>query len=179
MRTLLFLFSLAVLTSCNKDKTTPATNNSGTYSFEYTFKGQKYTWSGAMPVSSNIGAYATISTDLKIVLNRDIPTGSNYYPIMSFSIPNTGIGQFEVNPTSAKITPQNPNPTVCGVTLGIPNPSSDTYSSGLGSSKVNISITEFQQGRGGHVKGSFSGTIYNLNGSAETISGSFDAYRIN
>lgn len=178
MKNLFILISLSLLTCCKKGTTNPVNNNSGTYSFEYTFKGQKYSWSGALPLATSVGGYATFTTDLKIALVRDAPNTTNYYPIVSISVPNTGTGQFEVNPSTGKSTPQNPYPSTFGIQFGVTNPSSEVYTSGLGNGKVIVNITEINQGSGGHVKGSFSGTLYNLDGAAEPITGSFDAYRL-
>jgi hypothetical protein len=178
MKNLFILISLSLLTCCKKGTTNPANNNSGTYSFEYTFKGQKYSWSGAKSFVSNVGPIATFTTDLKITLVRDAPNTTNYYPTVSISVPNTGTGQFELDENTGKITPQNPYPSVCGIILGVATVSSNVYTSGNGNGKVTVKITEINQGSGGHVKGSFSGTLCNLDGVAEPITGSFDAYRL-
>ena len=144
---------------CKKDTTTPIITNS-TYTFEFTFKGQNYSWSGSYPFIN--GAF----------------NGPNYYPTLSLELPNALIGQYEANPSNGKPTTQNPYPSICGIMLSNLNPSSDVYSAALGNGKVSITITEVGQ-VGGHIKGKVSGTVCNLNNQSEPISGSFDVYRLN
>lgn len=161
---------------CKKDTTTPIVTNS-TYTFEFTFKGQNYSWSGSYPFTNGYAGGST-TPDLKITLTKGAFNGPNYYPTLSLELPNALIGQYEANPSNGKPTTQNPYPSICGIMLSNLNPSSDVYSAAIGNGKVNITITEVGQ-VGGHIKGKVSGTVCNLNNQSEPISGSFDVYRLN
>lgn len=180
MKKIYILLILSVLLGCKKDSTTttPSTANN-TYSFEFTFKGQKYSWSGTTYPFTNGSAGASTLPDLKISLVNGAPGAPNYYPTLSIAVPNAMIGQYEANPSNGKPTTQNPYPLICGIALSNLKPASDVYSAGLGNGKVSINITEVGQGMGGHIKGTFSGTVYNLDGQSEAITGSFDAFRVN
>lgn len=175
MKNFRILLLFLIVVGCKKDTKTTANS---TYSFEFTFKGQKYSWSGSSFPFTNGQAAGSTMPDLKINLLNGAVNTPNYFPSLSIGIPNAVIGQYEANPGNGKVTSQNPYPTLCGIQLSNSNVA-DVYGSGLGNGKVIINITEIGKGMGGHIKGTFSGIVCNLDGQSESISGSFDAYRLN
>jgi hypothetical protein len=149
------LISTFILSGCTKESNNNSNNNSGTYSFEYTVDGEKYSWSGYPSNNQCIylesGNYSSASL---------IASTNSGISINSESIWQVGSIVFNNN---------------SGFTEGLGLSGSNGGTSHAAGGSVTLNITEKGSGRNSHVKGNFSGTIISINTlKPMSVSGTFD-----
>ena len=170
------LLTLIVISSCNQNNpapNNPTPNNPATglnLAWTATINGQNYSWQGSYPNNMSSGQSSTAFNQsdgsLNIVLVNQ--TGPK---TLSIKIPTPAVGTYVVsggtfsNPGTKNIQFMNGG-TVSHTTLA--------------GGSVTLNITEYSQSVYGSVKGNFSGTIGAFpSGGNKTISGSFEAVRLN
>jgi hypothetical protein len=155
----LILIYTFILSGCTKESNNNSNNNSGTYSFEYTVDGEKYSWSGYPSNNQCIylesGPYSSASM---------LPSTNNGISISSESTWQLGSIVFD---------------NKSGFTEGFGLIGSNGGTSKATGGSVTLNVTEKGSGRNSHVKGNFSGKVINMNTQKPmTISGTFDLCNI-
>jgi hypothetical protein len=165
-----FVCLFFILTACKKEEKNTITKTTQ-YSYEITYDGEtiSYTCNSALEASqaNKVCAYTSQNGINTLQLGENAINNTKVVTVYFMTIP-FALGQHKFSGTSST--------DMVSVVWGNSQTSRTT---GFSNSYVNINITEIQQGLNGHIRGTLSGIMYDLNGlNPKTISGKFDLSRI-
>jgi hypothetical protein len=173
----LLLFLSTIILSCNPDEEIVTPPGTPTVTFNCYLDGVNYTYTGNYGQGAGTSAGTLQAGFFSLVLSQPIAGG--YQPfgvtfILPMNAPQTGTIIF------------GPMSSTNGVTVMTQSsPGSVMTASNSAGGQVTMNITEFgttsyttNPQNPGRIKGNFSGTIEEGNGTAHSISGTFDSIRI-
>ena len=179
----LFLVVSVVLTSCSKN--TDNANAANSCNWTLNFDSQQYSWTGTYPSTGTNDGQAAYTGTSGSAPNGNMslasPTiGGVRAQLMTATFLSVATGTFQMDQFSYNQT------TFIGNTFSIVFNSSEIYSTQFPGSNVVFTITDLSPNTflnsglsgAGYVKGSFTGTICNLNGDSHPINGTFSSIRL-